>query len=238
LFRTACILTLCIAASLAAITVAQDSTTEKTEKKSTVPGLTTVQERVSYGIGLNIGRQFKRQNLDIDPSVLVQGIVDVLNDREPKLTPEELEEAFAALNELMEKKEAAAKTENLKNGQEFLAENAKKKDVITTKSGLQYQIIKPGTGETPKATDTVVTHYKGTLLNGTEFDSSYQRNEPAEFPVGGVIKGWTEALQLMKVGAKWKLFIPSELAYGERGSGGSIPANSTLVFEIELLEVK
>jgi FKBP-type peptidyl-prolyl cis-trans isomerase FklB len=139
-------------------------------------------------------------------------------------------------------KQMAAREEGLgKNkaeGEKFLADNKKKEGIKTTASGLQYKVITAGTGKTPKATDTVKTHYRGTLINGTEFDSSYKRGEPAEFPVNGVIKGWTEALQLMKEGAKWQLFIPSELAYGERGAGRDIGPNSTLIFDIELISVK
>jgi len=127
---------------------------------------------------------------------------------------------------------------NQKEGEVFLAENKKKKGVITLPSGLQYQVIKEGTGKIPKATDTVTTHYRGTLIDGTEFDSSYKRGEPASFPVNGVIKGWTEALQLMKVGSKWQLFIPSNLAYGPQGAGQAIGPNATLIFEIELLSIK
>jgi FKBP-type peptidyl-prolyl cis-trans isomerase FklB len=129
-------------------------------------------------------------------------------------------------------------TKNKAEGEKFLADNKKKEGIKTTASGLQYKVIKDGTGKTPKATDTVSTHYRGTLISGKEFDSSYKRGEPAEFPVNGVIKGWTEALQLMKEGAKWQLFIPSELAYGERGAGQDIGPNSTLIFDIELLSVK
>ena len=136
---------------------------------------------------------------------------------------------------MAKRKEAGAA--GVKEGKGFLDANKKKEGVVTLPSGLQYKVLKAGTGAIPKATDTVKTHYRGTLVNGTEFDSSYKRNEPAEFPVGGVIKGWTEALQLMKAGSKWQLFIPSELAYGENGMGGDIPPNAVLTFDIELLEI-
>ena len=157
------------------------------------------------------------------------------------MTDEEVRETLTALSVGLKEKAMAKRKEagaaSIKEGKEFLDANKKKEGVVTLPSGLQYKVIKAGTGAVPKATDTVKTHYRGTLISGTEFDSSYKRNEPAEFPVGGVIKGWTEALQLMKTGSKWQLYIPSELAYGENGAGADIPPNAVLTFDIELLEI-
>lgn len=199
-------------------------------------------DKVSYSIGLNIGKSMKQEGLDINPDALAAAMKDVFAGAKPQLTDEQVQQVMQDFQKKMMAKQMAAREEGLtKNkgeGEKFLADNKKKEGVKTTASGLQYKVIKDGTGKTPKATDTVKTHYRGTLINGTEFDSSYKRGEPAEFPVNGVIKGWTEALQLMKEGAKWQLFIPSELAYGERGAGKDIGPNSTLIFDIELLSVK
>lgn len=199
-------------------------------------------DKVSYAIGLNIGKSMKQEGLDINPDALAAAMKDVFAGAKTQLTDEEVQAVMQDFQKKMMAKQMAAREEGLgKNkaeGEKFLADNKKKEGIKTTASGLQYKVIKDGTGKTPKATDTVKTHYRGTLINGTEFDSSYKRGEPAEFPVNGVIKGWTEALQLMKEGAKWQLFIPSELAYGERGAGKDIGPNSTLIFDIELLSVK
>ena len=199
-------------------------------------------DKVSYSIGLNIGRSIKSEGLDINPDALAAAMKDVFAGTKPLLTDEEIQTVMQDFQKKMMAKQMAAREEGLaKNkgeGEKFLAENKKKEGIKTTASGLQYKVITEGKGKTPKATDTVKTHYRGTLINGTEFDSSYKRGEPAEFPVNGVIKGWTEALQLMKEGSKWQLFIPSELAYGERGAGKDIGPNSTLIFDIELLSVK
>lgn len=199
-------------------------------------------DKVSYAIGLNIGKSMKQEGLDINPDALAAAMKDVFAGAKPQLTDEQVQTVMQDFQKKMMAKQMAAREEGLgKNkaeGEKFLADNKKKAGIKTTASGLQYKVITAGTGKTPKATDTVKTHYRGTLINGTEFDSSYKRGEPAEFPVNGVIKGWTEALQLMKEGAKWQLFIPSELAYGERGAGKDIGPNSTLIFDIELLSVK
>ena len=198
-------------------------------------------DKVSYSIGLNIGRSMKTEGLAINPDALAAAMKDVFSGAKPQLTDEEVQTVMQNFQKDMQAKQTKSREEGLsKNkgvGEKFLVENKKKEGVKTTASGLQYKVIKDGTGKTPKATDTVKTHYRGTLINGTEFDSSYKRGEPAEFPVGGVIKGWTEALLLMKEGAKWQLFIPSDLAYGERGAGKDIGPNSTLIFDIELLSV-
>jgi FKBP-type peptidyl-prolyl cis-trans isomerase FklB len=210
---------------------AQQKTTLKTQK-----------EKVSYGIGLDIGRNFKQQSIDCNLDLLLKGIKDGLSEAKPLLTDEEVREVMMAFQkemiEKMNKKTKELGEKNKKEGETFLAENKKKAGVVTLPSGLQYKILKEGTGKPPKATDTVTTHYRGTLINGKEFDSSYKRGEPTSFPLNGVIKGWTEALQLMKVGSKWQIFVPSQLAYGENGAGPDIGPNATLIFEIELLEIK
>jgi FKBP-type peptidyl-prolyl cis-trans isomerase FklB len=199
-------------------------------------------DKVSYSIGLNIGKSMKQEGLDINPDALAAAMKDVFSGAKPQLTDEEVQAVMQEFQkEMMAKRmkgQQEGLTKNKAEGERFLADNKKKEGIKTTASGLQYKVIKDGTGKTPKATDTVSTHYRGTLISGKEFDSSYKRGEPAEFPVNGVIKGWTEALQLMKEGAKWQLFIPSELAYGERGAGQDIGPNSTLIFDIELLSVK
>jgi FKBP-type peptidyl-prolyl cis-trans isomerase FklB len=204
--------------------------------------LKTSKEKVSYTIGAQIGADMKRQAVDIDPDVLAKGVKDGFRGSKMLLTDQEMREAFTGLQRQMAAKQAEHMRviggKNKQEGAAFLAENNKKEGVKVTPSGLQYKIIKEGTGKMPKAEDTVTVNYRGTLIDGAEFDSSYKRGEPATFPVKGVIKGWTEALQLMKVGSKWQLFIPSDLAYGDRGAGRDIGPNSTLIFEVELLGVK
>ncbi len=197
--------------------------------------------RVSYSIGLSIGQDFKRQDLDLDIDVLSAGIRDALSDAKPKLSQEEIQETLVAFKQEMGARQAAKHKamaeKNLKEGEAFLAANAKKEGVKTLASGLQYQIIEKGTGKTPTKDNSVTVDYKGTLIDGTVFDSSYDRGQPATFGVSGVIAGWTEALQLMKEGAKWRLFIPAKLAYGEKGAGAVIGPNSTLIFDVELKKV-
>lgn len=201
--------------------------------------LKTSKEKVSYGFGLNVGRSMIRDGLkmdDLDFEALVEGLRDSLSDSEARITEKEFTEAFqAAIAPKLQQRAKAAAEKAKKDGEAHLAANRKKKGVKETESGLQYRVLKSGTGETPKHTDNVRTKYRGTLIDGTVFDQSQQA---IEFPVSGVIKGWTEALQLMKEGDKWELTIPAELAYGERGSpeGGILP-NSTLIFEVELIEV-
>jgi len=199
-------------------------------------------DKVSYIIGMEIGKNFKKQSIDIDPDILVKGIKDAISDGKPLLTEQEVQETMITFQkEMMAKQEELAKKlgeKNKKEGEAFLAENKKKEGVKTLPSGLQYKVIKAGTGEKPKLTDTVITQYRGTLIDGTEFDSSYRRGQPVSFPVTGVIPGWTEALQLMEEGAKWQLFIPPNLAYGERGAGRDIGPNATLIFEIELVSIQ
>jgi FKBP-type peptidyl-prolyl cis-trans isomerase len=212
-------------------------------KDEPVTALTTNKQKASYAIGMNWGTGLHRQNIDVDSAALIQGMKDALAGGKTLLTEDEARTALMQLQkEVQEKQQAKAAAEgeaNKKEGEAFLAANKSKEGVVTLPSGLQYKILKEGTGPKPTATDSVVCNYKGTLINGTEFDSSYKRGEPATFPVTGVIKGWTEALQLMPVGSKWQLFIPSDLAYGPRGTpGGPIGPNATLIFEVELVSIK
>ncbi len=203
----------------------------------------------SYAIGMQIGRGIKGDDIDVDIEQFTKGFADALKDGKPGLTEVQLRAAMMGLQEIMQAKaavkakEMAAKAKvesekNKKDGDAFLAANKKKEGVTTLPSGLQYKVLKAGKGASPKATDTVSTHYHGTLTNGTVFDSSVERGEPVSFQVNRVIPGWTEALQKMKVGDKWQLFIPSELAYGERGAGDDIGPNSVLTFEVELLGIE
>ncbi|WP_022941325.1 FKBP-type peptidyl-prolyl cis-trans isomerase [Psychromonas hadalis] len=201
--------------------------------------LNTQELQASYGIGLQMGEQLKAQPFDgLEIANVAAGIADAFAGAESKVSQQELQEAF----QLISAKMKATADEQAKllgaAGAEFLAENAKKEGVKVTDSGLHFEVITEGTGEKPTAESTVSVHYHGTLVDGTVFDSSVERGEPAEFPVGGVIAGWTEALQLMPVGSKYKLTIPADLAYGERGAGASIGPHSTLVFEVELLAIK
>ena len=214
-----------------------------TAKPGATTKLTSTKEKASYAIGMNLGGGLHRQNIDVDTASLVQGLKDALSGNKTLLTEEEARAALMQLQSEMQAKMQAKQAQegeaNKKEGDAFLAANKTKEGVVTLPSGLQYKILKEGSGPKPTATDSVVCNYKGTLINGTEFDSSYKRGEPATFPVTGVIKGWTEALQLMPVGSKWELFIPADLGYGPRGTpGGPIGPNSTLVFEVELMSIK
>jgi len=204
------------------------------------PDLTNPKQKASYAIGLDIATSLKRQELDMDVKALAAGIADGFAGK-PALTEEEQKAVFMELQKSVmaraEEKQNAVAGTNLKAGEAFLAANAKKEGVKTTASGLQYKVINSGTGPSPKLTDTVKVHYHGTLIDGTVFDSSVRRNKPVTFSVNGVIPGWTEALQLMKVGDKWQLVIPSKLAYGEQGPG-PIGPNSVLIFEVELLGIE
>ncbi|MGA9408609.1 MAG: FKBP-type peptidyl-prolyl cis-trans isomerase [Bacteroidota bacterium] len=208
----------------------------------TKPALTTEKDKVSYIIGTEIAGNLKKQGIDIDPELLFKGLKDAFTDEKLLLSDEEIQEVMKTFQqEMMEKqskKTAELADKNKKEGDAFLDANKKKDSVITLPSGLQYKVIVEGKGKMPGLTDTVTTNYRGTLIDGTEFDNSYKRGEPATFPVNGVIPGWTEALQHMKVGSKWELFIPSSLAYGERGAGQTIGPNATLIFEVELLSIK
>ena len=201
------------------------------------PQLKDQKEKVSYAIGMNIGLNLSRQKVDINADVLAAGIKDALAGK-PQLTQDQVKDVMAQFEKDMEQKQKAAGEKNKADGAKFLEENKKKPGVKATASGLQYKVEKEGTGPQPKATDMVTVNYRGTLIDGTEFDSSYKRGQPATFPLNGVIKGWTEGLQLMKPGSKYQFVVPSNLAYGERSVGPDIAANATLIFEVELLEVK
>jgi FKBP-type peptidyl-prolyl cis-trans isomerase len=249
----ACFVTGGILMSLAQTQTTQPATKPAAKKPSTATAtksaaakepapLTTPKDKLSYAIGTDVGRKLKGQSIEVDPAVVERGMKDALDGNPAAMTDEEMRATLMDLSkQLREKQMAAAKEaseKNKKEGEDFLAANKSKEGVVALPSGLQYKVIKAGEGQKPTAKDTVVCNYRGTLIDGTEFDSSYKRGQPATFPVGGVIKGWTEALQLMPVGSKWQLFVPSELAYGERGAGGEIGPNATLVFEVELLSIQ
>lgn len=206
---------------------------------STENTIKTDADKVSYGIGLQLAQQVKSQSFpDFNLDSLVIGLKDVFNNEPMRFPEDEMQAAFSAINQQVQAAAASAAEENKTAGNAFLEENAKKDSVITTESGLQYEIITEGTGPKPSQSDMVVTHYHGTLTDGTVFDSSVDRGEPAQFPVNGVIQGWIEALQLMPVGSKWRLTIPSHLAYGDQGSAPVIEPGATLVFDIDLIEIK
>ena len=206
------------------------------------PTLETQTHKASYCLGLSLGKNIKQDAGEVDTEAFVRGVRDGLAGAQPALADAEMREVMAAFQKTMQDKRAqrlqTIAEKNKLEGEAYLAENGKKEGVKTTRSGLQYETLKRGTGATPKATDTVITHYRGTLIDGTEFDSSHKRGQPATFPVNGVIGGWTEALQLMKVGGKWRIVVPSALAYRERGAGRLIGPHATLIFEIELLQIK
>jgi FKBP-type peptidyl-prolyl cis-trans isomerase FklB len=196
-------------------------------------------QKYSYAIGYQIGKNLKNQGLtDVDVKALSQAITDVLKDHKLKLSMNEMQAAFKGMQQKMAAERTAKGEKAKKAGEKFLAANKKKPGVVTLKNGIQYKVITKGNGKKPTINDTVVANYRGTLINGEEFDSSYKRGKPATFPLNGVIKGWQEVLPLMSEGSKWKVFIPSDLAYGERGAGANIGPNETLIFEIELLKVK
>lgn len=199
-------------------------------------------DKVSYSIGIDIGNNLKNLKVDMNLDLLVRGIRDVLSETKLLMTEQEIRSTMMAFQkELMAKREQQMKVlgeKNKKEGESFLAENKKRAGVTTLPSGLQYKVFKAGTGKTPTDTNTVTVHYRGTLIDGTEFDSSYRRGQPATFQVKGVIPGWIEALKLMQEGAKWQLFIPPNLAYGERGAGSVIGPNATLIFELELISIQ
>ena len=224
---------------LSVLSLATVACNDKTETKLT---LDSSMQKASYSYGVDVASRLKQQGIDLDITALNRGISDAYNGSKLALSDEEQLQAKTSFQEELRKqltaKASAAGEKNIEEGKAFLEANAKKEGVITTDSGLQYKIISSGDGKQPAADNTVTTHYKGTLIDGREFDSSYKRNAPASFPVKGVIKGWTEALQLMHVGDKWQLFIPSDLAYGPSKRSELIEANSTLIFELELLGIK
>ena len=198
-------------------------------------------EQLNYSIGYQIGRDFRRQGVAISPGMVLKGIEDAVSGAEPLLQPTEMHATLAQLQQRVKAGEQQAQqgsaARQSDSAESFMTENAGREGVVTLPSGLQYKVLSNGDGKTPGARDTVTVHYRGTLVDGSEFDSSYSRNQPATFAVNRVIAGWTEALQLMQEGDKWQLFIPPELAYGERGAGKRIPPNSALIFEVELLSV-
>ena len=194
----------------------------------------TMKEKASYALGMNMGKTLRQRNADIDPELYLKAMKEAMAGGKLLMTDEQVRETLTAYQGELQSRSLE---KNKKEGATFLTENKTKPGVLTTASGLQYKIDTKGAGKTPTTNDSVVCHYRGTLINGDEFDSSYKRGEPATFPVTGVIKGWTEALQMMPIGSKWKLFIPAELAYGERG-GARVPPNATLLFDIELVGIK
>ena len=207
----------------------------------TKTAVTTEDEKISYSLGYNIGQNLKR-DFDVNMDSFFQGFTESQKGGETTLTEAEMKDVMVLFQNKMREKQMAkmkvAAEDNKSKGEAFLTANKEKEGIITLESGLQYRVITSGDGAVPQASDTVECHYRGTTIDGKEFDSSYKRGKPASFQVGGVIKGWTEALQLMKVGSKWELFIPSELAYGDRGAGNAIAPGSTLLFEVELLGIK
>lgn len=222
------------------------SAPKKTGTATKSPGapltLKTQKEKFSYSLGMKMGENLHKQSVPVDPAILARGLRDALNGSKTLLTDEQAQAAIMEVQKDMHDKQQAKTQEqgaaNKNVGDTFLAANKGKEGVVTLPSGLQYKILTAGTGPKPTATDSVVCDYKGTLIDGKEFDSSYKRGQPATFPVNGVIKGWTEALQLMPVGSKWQLFIPPDLAYGERGAGADIGPDSTLIFEVELKSIE
>jgi FKBP-type peptidyl-prolyl cis-trans isomerase len=215
---------------------------QQTPSVSQPSDLKTDKDKASYAVGLSVGKSLQRDSIDIDPNIVAQGIKDALAGGKVLMTDDEAKAAMIALKATAQKnqeaKMAQAGEANKKEGDAFLAANKTKEGVVTLPSGLQYKILTAGTGAKPTAADTVVANYKGALINGKEFDASSRHGGPQTFPVGGVIKGWTEALQLMPVGSKWQLFIPADLAYGQRGAGGDIGPGATLIFEVELVSIK
>jgi len=220
----------------------QQNADAQKEASQPASALATPTDKRSYGLGMDLGKQLHAQGIAINADVFAKGFKDALSGGKTLLTDEEAHTAVMELQAEMRRKmmetRRVAGDENKKAGEAFLAENKTKPGVVTLPGGLQYKILKAGEGKKPTLSDTVVCNYRGTLINGTEFDSSYKRNQPATFPVKGVIKGWTEALQLMPVGSKWQLFIPSDLAYGASGAGNLIGPNATLIFEVELLSIQ
>ena len=207
-----------------------------------MPELGNEKARAYYSVGYQIGDDFKRQGVEINPEALVKGIQDAISGKPPLMTAEEQRATLVNLQRQMSARQEKKKVKQAQKypgeSREFLASNANKPGVVNLPSGLQYKVIREGSGRSPGVTDTVTVHYRGTLIDGTEFDSSYSRGKPATFGVSRVIAGWTEALQLMKEGAKWQLFIPPDLAYGEKGAGSKIPPNSSLIFDVELISVE
>lgn len=198
----------------------------------------TVETQASYGIGYQMGEQLKSNPFEgLDVECVAAGVRDAFLGNGAEVDNDTLRNAFGEIHQRMQAAKAEQHKENIAEGEAFLAKNAERDEVTVTETGLQYEVLEAGDGDKPTAESTVRTHYHGTLISGDVFDSSYQRGQPAEFPVGGVIRGWTEALQMMPVGSKWRLYVPSDLAYGEQGAGGAIAPYSTLIFDVELLDI-
>lgn len=226
-----------LAAAVALVGLTLAGCDSQTAKPETV--LDTPAQKASYGIGLNMGRSLAQEGMDdLSAAAVALGIEDALAKKEQRLSDEQLMEAFSFLQNRAEERMAAISDKNAEDGRKFLEENGKRDGVITTESGLQYEVLKKASGARPKMDDVVSVHYEGTLIDGTVFDSSIKRGSPVDLPVGGVIPGWVEGLQLMQVGEKYKFFIPSELAYGPQSPSPLIPSNSVLIFELELLEIR
>ena len=230
------------AAKKPATSAAPKTAGTKPAASTALPALNTKKEKVSYAIGADLGGKLKSSSIDVDAAILTRALKDSLTGAKSAMTDDEIRATLTDLTKDLQAKQATATKEksdkNKKDGEAFLAANKTKEGVVALPSGLQYKILKAGTGPKPTAADTVVCNYKGTLIDGKEFDSSYKRGQPATFPVGGVIKGWTEALQLMPAGSTWQLFIPPDLAYGDRQAGPDITPGSTLVFEVELVSIQ
>ncbi|MDX1682365.1 MAG: FKBP-type peptidyl-prolyl cis-trans isomerase [Phycisphaeraceae bacterium] len=214
-----------------------DPATQPAEAPADGAELESLKDRASYAIGVSIGRNISQQDLDLNPDIVAQAIAETLAGTEPKLTTQQMQQTMMELQASMQAKAAAEAEANKVQGAKFLESNKDAEGVKVTDTGLQYKIIEEGDGPKPTATDTVKVHYAGALIDGTEFDSSYKRGEPAQFRVNGVIPGWTQALQMMRKGAKWRLFLPPDLAYGARGAGPDIGPHSVLVFDVELLDI-
>jgi FKBP-type peptidyl-prolyl cis-trans isomerase FklB len=223
-------------------TASAAKTTGSKTAPATATALNSKKDKISYAIGADLGKKLKTADIDVDPAILTRAMKDTLTGAKSEMSDDEIRATLTDLSKDLQQKQASAAKEasekNRKAGEEFLAANKGKEGVVTLPDGLQYKVLTPGNGPKPSATDTVVCNYKGTLIDGKEFDSSYKRGQPATFPVSGVIKGWTEALQMMPVGSKWQLFIPPDLAYGERQAGPDITPGSTLVFEVELMSIQ
>lgn len=227
--------------TVATVACAQEESAAEMETMETAKP-ESLEDRVSYSIGLNLGRSLKQQQVDVNIDLVLQGLEHGLGDADALLSDQEMQETMQTfqqeLQAKMQERRAAAAEENKAAGEQFLAENAERPEVTTTDSGLQYEVLEEGDGPSPNAEDEVTVHYEGTLPDGTVFDSSYERGQPASFPLSGVISGWTEALQLMQVGDKWKIVLPPNLAYGPQGQGQAIGPNQTLIFEVELLGIE
>lgn len=231
-----------VAVALLSIPASAGETPAPKARAEQTPILKAQTDKVSYSIGVDVARNFQRQGIEVDVDLLMKGFKDALSGGKLLMTEDDVRATLNAYRTELMQKQAQAMTkaaeENKKVGEVFLAENNKKDGVVTLPSGLQYKVLKMGDGKKPTATDTVECNYRGTLIDGTEFDSSYRTGKPAAFQVSGVIRGWTEALQLMPVGSKWQLVIPPDLAYGAHGAGSQIGPNATLIFEVELLAIK